>query len=111
MARKIPTTSLDQFQPTGQEPAAKLPITSKAKRNRKWEQEQRAKPGKTTVTYRNIPVDLKGAIKDIAGKLNVNIDDVARAFLERGLADYENGELELNPRLKRGKFGLYGKED
>jgi len=77
----------------------------KAKRDRTWEREQRLEKGQ--VTYRGIPKALNERIREIAEEKGVTVGEVARAFLEHSLSDYENGVLELRPALKSQKFGLF----
>jgi len=78
-------------------------------RNRSWEQEQRQNTG--VVTYRGVPKPLNDKIKDIASELGVPIGDVVRAFLERSLADYHSGNLNLDPKLVTGRYTLYPVRD
>ena len=65
---------------------------SKAKRNRRWELQNKV------TGYRGIPPELNKALKDIAAELSVSVSDVARAFLEYGLGAYKRRELVLAPR-------------
>lgn len=82
------------------------PPASEAKRDRSWEREH----NKTAVTYRNIPVELREAIKRAAQALGVPVDDAARAFLEYGLAAYESGALSLEPRPEATRLRLFPRE-
>ncbi len=82
------------------------PAVSKAKRDRSWEREH----NKAAVTYRNIPEDLRKAIRQIAEQLGVPVDDVARAFLEHSLQAYESGELQLAPQLESARLRLYPRQ-
>jgi len=76
---------------------------SRAKRNREWEAQQ----ARVTVTYRGVPPELNARVKLVAEELGVPVGDIVRAFLERGLAAYEQGDLILQPRLRIGKKTLY----
>lgn len=85
-----------------------LQTAEKTPRTRTWEKANRA------VTYRGVPPQLHGRIKALSGELGVNLDDVARAFLEFGLACYQRGELRIEPVLNlkltlfpKGKRGWY----
>ena len=81
---------------------------SQAKRNRAWEDEQRRKVG--VATYRGIPKSLNQHIKRVADELGVPVGDVARAFLEYSLENYQAGNLKLAPVLVPGRFTLYPPE-
>lgn len=70
-----------------------LQTAEKTPRTRTWEKANRA------VTYRGVPPQLHTRVKELAGELGVNLDDVARAFLEFGLACYQRGELRIEPVL------------
>jgi hypothetical protein len=82
---------------------------AKSRRNRTWEQEQRESGG--VVTYRGIPKSLNEKVKQVAAELGVPIGDVVRAFLERGLADYKSGDVDLSPKLVTGRYTLYPSGD
>ena len=75
------------------------------KRPRRWESEQRQ--AGVVVTYRGIPAGLQARVKEIAGDLGVNIGEVARAFLEAGVASYESGDLQLETHEITRKNTLY----
>ena len=70
-----------------------LPTAEKRPRDRTWEQ---ANPA---MTFRGVPPELHTAIKEVAKDLQVNVDDVARAFLEYSLRCYEMGRLRIEPVL------------
>lgn len=70
-----------------------LPTAEKRPRDRTWEQ---ANPA---MTFRGVPPELHKAVKEIAQDLQVNVDDVARAFLEYSLRCYELGRLKIEPVL------------
>ena len=74
-------------------------------RDRSWETEQRTRG--VVVTYRGIPPELRGRIKEIAAELGVTVGDVARRFLEHGLDAFESGALKLRPAEKVTKRTLY----
>lgn len=73
---------------------------SRAKRNREWERKN--KP----ICYRGIPTALHTRIKTIATELAIPTGDLARAFLEAGLAAYEAGEMKFEVKIV-GKRRLY----
>lgn len=70
-----------------------LPTVEKRPRDRTWEQ---ANPA---ITFRGVPPELHKAVKEIAQNLHVNVDDVARAFLEYSFRCYELGRLPIEPVL------------
>jgi len=78
------------------------------KRDRSWEAEQRDRG--IVATYRGIPPDVQARIKAIACEHQVNIGDVARRFLEHGIAAYESGDLDLEPVTVSTKKSLYPDE-
>jgi len=107
MSRTNPFASLTSEVP--EEPTEAIPQMlahkpSHAKRNREWEAQQER------VTYRGIPPDLNERVKLLAENLGVPIGDVVRAFIERGLQAYEQGDLMLQPHLRIGKMTLYPEE-
>lgn len=65
----------------------------KRNRTRGWEKRQAAR----LVKYRGVPKELSQRVKAVAKSINVSADDVARAFLEYGLATYRSGQLRLEP--------------
>ena len=73
---------------------------SRAKRNREWERQN--KP----TCYRGIPLELHARIKAIAAEIAIPPGDLARAFLEVGLAAYEAGEMTFEVKIV-GKRRLY----
>ena len=83
-----------------------IPVYEKKKRNRNWEKAN----NNLRVTYRGVPEALIENIKEIAENLQVNTGDVARAFLEFGLNCFEEGEIQLNPKLKAQRMTLFPKE-
>ena len=70
-----------------------LPTVEKHARDRRWEQAHQA------MTFRGVLPPLHTAVKELAEHLQVNVDDVARAFLEYGLRCYELGRLKVEPVL------------
>lgn len=68
-------------------------------RNRDWERSRRA----NAVSYRGIPPEIQTGIKEVAAELEVNAEEVARAFLEFGLKALRNGEIEIQPH-PRGRL-------
>jgi len=91
----------------GPEPAAYIPPpASKARRNRDWEAKHR-----DVVAYRGVPAELQAEIKAIAAALHVKVGEVARVFLEHGLAAYRRGEIALEPKLSAGRLSLYPEDE
>jgi len=79
------------------------------RRDRAWEQRQRDKRG--FVSYRGVPRELQKQLKALAADLGVPVGDVARRFLEYGLQAYEQGDLKLDPVMRRHRFALYPDEN
>lgn len=80
-------------------------LSSRPKHDRGWEAKQRKERG--FVSYRGVPRDLQEQLKEVAKKLHVPVGDLARRFLEYGLAAYERGDLELRPVEIVKKATLY----
>ncbi len=107
MSRTNPFASLTSEVP--EEPTEAIPQMlahkpSHAKRSREWEKQQQQ------VTFRGIPPELNARLNAVAAELGVTVSDVVRAFIERGLQAYEQGDLMLQPRLRTGKMTLYPEE-
>ena len=64
---------------------------SREKRTRRWEKSH------PRVSYRGVPPELQAELKQVATALSVPVGQVARAFLEFGLAAYKCGDLVLEP--------------
>ena len=75
----------------------------KKRANRKWD---KARQGEIA-TYRGIPAETHQLLIHLAGSLNVPVDEVARAFLEFGIASYHSGKLALNPHPKAQRMTLF----
>ena len=67
----------------------------KPKRDRSWDRAH----GYQVTSYR-LPTELQEAIKAVAAELGVSPADVAKVFLEYGLAAYKDGRLTLTPKPK-----------
>lgn len=72
-------------------------------RNREWERSRRA----NTVSYRSVPPELQTEIKAVAADLEVNAEEIARAFLEFGLNAFRNGEIQIQPHPKGRMMTLF----
>jgi hypothetical protein len=107
--RSAPNPFENAPQPVQEEPGARLPVTKKHKRDRSWELEKRQ--AGEVATYRGIPPALQEEIKAIADGINVPVGEIARAFLEQGLADYKAGNLHLNPTLRTGRYTLFAEKE
>jgi hypothetical protein len=79
-------------------------------RSRDWERRQRQQVDLVSVTYRNMPVELRDAIKSIADDNLVTVNDIARLFLNYALEAYDQGKLTLTPVLQTGKYTLFPKK-
>ena len=73
------------------------------RRERGWEQARRAE----IATYRGIPPETHQALMRIASALGVPLDEVARAFLEYSLGQYQAGQLLLSPFPKAQRMTLF----
>ena len=85
-----------------EEPADAIP-TPKAKRRRRWEREQRNDPDTMQVTYRGIPRALSAELKALAEAERVTVSELARLFLEYGLAAHQAGELVIETEPSKAK--------
>lgn len=72
-----------------------LRVASPRKRNRQWEKQHQNQK----VVYRGVDPKLALQVKTIAGDLLVPSGEVARAVIEFSLRAYEQGDLDLHPRL------------
>ena len=96
MPRRNPTVNQDALDTIG----SRAP-----KRDRSYEQDARDRG--IVVTYRGIPKELHEDLKRIAVGLGVPVGELARAFLEHSLADYESGALSLTTAETVTKSTLY----
>lgn len=48
-------------------------------------------------SYRGIPDSVDATLQKIATDIKVPVGEIVRAFLERAIADYTNGDLTLTP--------------
>jgi hypothetical protein len=72
-----------------------LRVASPRKRNRQWEKKHQSHKA----VYRGVDPKLALKVKTIAGDLVVPEGEVARAVIEFALRAYQEGELDLIPRL------------
>ena len=72
-----------------------LRVAAPRKRNRQWEKEHQSHK----VVYRGVDPKLSLKVKTIADDLVVPAGEVARAVIEFALHAYEQGDLDLHPRL------------
>ena len=84
-----------------------LRVVEKKQRDRSWEKQEDNRP----MLFRRVPPGLRDAVREIADDLQVRVDDVARAFLEFGLACYQKGDLQIQPVLSEGRLTLFPKAD
>ena len=90
--------------PPGIRPLDFIPAAEPRKRRkREWEQARRAE----IATYRGIPPETHQTLIRIAGALGVPVDEVARAFLEYSLGQYQAGRLSLSPYPKSQRMTLF----
>ncbi len=86
-----------------------LRVASPRKRNRQWEKQHQNQK----VVYRGVNPKLALQVKTIAGDLLVPSGEVARAVIEFALRAYEQGDLDLHPRLNpyRMRMTLFPSSD
>jgi len=86
-----------------------LRVASPRKRNRQWEKQHQNQK----VVYRGVDPKLSLKVKSIAGDLLVPSGEVARAVIEFSLRAYEQGDLDLHPRLNpyRMRMTLFPSSD
>ncbi|GAP13169.1 hypothetical protein LARV_00920 [Longilinea arvoryzae] len=90
--------------PSGIRPLDFIPAAEPRKRReRGWERTRRAE----IATYRGIPPETHQTLIRIASALGVPVDEVARAFLEYGLGQYQAGQLPLSPYPKAQRMTLF----
>jgi hypothetical protein len=76
------------------------------KRDRKWEKAHQGQ----VATYRGVPPEMHQTLLHLAESLGVPVDEVARAFLEFGLAHHKSGHLPIHPYPKAQRMTLYPDE-
>ncbi len=74
------------------------------------EKKKSDQPKINIATFRGIPKKLHDTIKSIAADLGISPGELARYFLEKGLARLENGEDEIQPSFVPGGYTLYPDE-
>ncbi len=79
-----------------------LRVAGPRKRNRQWEKRQQSHK----VVYRGVDPKLALKVKEIAGELAVPEGDVARAVIEFALREYQEGGLDLVPRLNPNRMRM-----
>jgi len=84
-----------------------LRVAESKQRDRSWEKKVANHP----TTYRGVPPKLQAAIKEIAADLQVNVDDVGRAFLEFGMLCYQQGEIRITAVLSNQRLTLFPAAD
>ena len=70
----------------------------------------KSKPKVHIATFRGIPLKLHQNLKSIAQELGISPGELARYFLEEGLARIEDGEEEIAPSFVPGGYTLYPDE-
>ena len=73
-----------------------LPPPEQRKRDRSWDRAHAAE----VESYRGVPQPIKDEVTAIAGSLNVPVGEVARVFLEYGLAHYPK-DIVFSARMRR----------
>lgn len=79
-----------------------LRVAVSRKRNRQWEREHLSHK----VVYRGVDPKLSLKVKSIASDLFVPAGEVARAVIEYSLRAYEQGDLDLHPRLNPDRLRM-----
>ncbi len=72
-------------------------------RSRDWERSKR----ENAVSYRGVPPEVQTGIKTVAAELEVNAEEVARAFLEFSLNAFRNEEIQIQPHPKGRLMTLF----
>ncbi len=95
--RRNPFETSEPVPPVGSPPSIydSLRVASPRKRNRQWEKGHQNQK----VVYRGVDPKLALQVKTIASDLLVPSGEVARAVIEFALRAYEQGDLDLHPRL------------
>lgn len=79
---------------------------TKKKRSRTWEKSRQGQ----VVTYRGIPPEVREGLASLSQMLDVPVDEIARAFLEYGIARYQSGGIRLNPSPKAQRMTLFSQD-
>jgi hypothetical protein len=79
-----------------------LRVASPRRRNRQWEKEHQSQKA----VYRGVDPKLSLRVKSIADELKVPTGEVARAVIEYALRAYEQGDLDLHPRLNPDRLRM-----
>src|SRR5512139_3303419 len=80
----------------------RLRVAGPRKRNRQWERQHQSHKA----VYRGVDPKLALKVKEIAGELNVPEGEVARAVIEFALREYQDGGLDLVPRLNPSRMRM-----
>ena len=100
----------DKQQETSLENEVELERSSEPASGEGPDQEAAQKEKVNIATFRGIPKKLHETIKTIAGELGVSPGELARYFLETGLARLTSGEEEIQPSFVPGGYTLYPDE-
>ena len=79
-----------------------LRVATPRKRNRQWEKEHQSHKA----VYRGVDPKLSLRVKSVAEELQVPTGEVARAVIEFALRAYEQGDLDLHPRLNPDRLRM-----
>lgn len=79
-----------------------LRVAAPRKRSRQWEKKHQSHKA----VYRGVDPKLALKVKSIASDLNVPEGEVARAVIEYALCAYQQGELDLIPRLNPNRMRM-----
>ena len=83
----------------------KAPGLEASRRDRTWEQEQRA--AGRVVTYRGVPTEVQEQIRNMAAEIGVPVGEVARLALERLIDDYEHGRVKPEAHVVHARRSLF----
>lgn len=103
-ANQMPAVSSPVFGSPSSALLNMMPIAEeRQRRSRDWERSRR----ENAVSYRGIPPEIQTGIKTVAAEIEVNAEEVARAFLEFGLNAFRNGEIQIQPHPKGRLMTLF----
>lgn len=85
----------------------KLRLADPKVNRRPWDERHRF----TQVSYRGFPNGLLEQLRQLASKMNVSLDDIARALLEYGIGAVWSGGLQLKPVEKGLRMTLFPQEE
>lgn len=77
------------------QPLDYIPVTKAPARNRKWEKKNKPR------AFRRVPPNVQDAVRAVAKKETLPVDDIANALLDYSLNCYEQNQLHLEAELSQ----------